>query len=127
VILDGSGTVLMGGQRVGWVDRRPPEEQRPELHGGVALHVTNGDIVHDPTRVWHQVVLESGAAATFMLINVNEPESRAHGRGSKRTGPDAPSVHLPIRLPSSPGRFVLTPGSRVSRPIRRGKGGGRCR
>ena len=73
VILDGSGTVLVGGERVGWVTGRPPEEQRPELRGARAFEVTEGDIVHVPARVWHQVLLEPGAAMTYMLINVNEP------------------------------------------------------
>lgn len=74
VILDGSGTVLLGGERVGWVDERPAEEQRPELQGARAFHVTEGDIVHVPARVWHQVVLEPNTRMTYALINVNEPE-----------------------------------------------------
>lgn len=73
VILDGSGTVLVGGERVGWIDGRPPEEQRPELRGAQAFDVTEGDVLHVPARVWHQVVLEPGSAMTYMLINVNEP------------------------------------------------------
>ena len=31
-----------------------------------------GDIVHVPARVWHQVVLPEGQAMTYMLINVME-------------------------------------------------------
>ena len=73
VILDGSGTVLVGGERVGWVAGRPAEEQRPELRGAQAFEVTKGDMVHVPARVWHQVVLEPGAKMTYALINVNEP------------------------------------------------------
>jgi mannose-6-phosphate isomerase-like protein (cupin superfamily) len=73
VILDGSGTVLVGGERVGWVDGRPAEEQRPGLAGAQAFRVTEGDLVHVPARVWHQVVLEPGARMTYALINVNEP------------------------------------------------------
>lgn len=73
VILDGSGTVLVGGERVGWVGGRPAEEQRPELRGARPFAVTEGDIVHVPARVWHQVVLEPGAKMTYALINVNEP------------------------------------------------------
>jgi mannose-6-phosphate isomerase-like protein (cupin superfamily) len=73
VILDGSGTLLVGGERVGWVAGLAAEEQRPELRGARAFQVTKGDIVHVPARVWHQVVLEPGAKMTYALINVNEP------------------------------------------------------
>jgi mannose-6-phosphate isomerase-like protein (cupin superfamily) len=73
MILDGSGTVLVGGARVAWVDGRPAEEQRPELRGAQAFQVAKGDLVHVPARVWHQVVLEPGASMTYALINVNEP------------------------------------------------------
>lgn len=75
VILDGSGTLLVGGDRVGWVDGRPPEEQLPELEGATAFAVTVGDVVNVPARSWHQIVLEEGEAMTYMLINVgrNDP------------------------------------------------------
>jgi hypothetical protein len=33
VVLEGSGSILVGGERIGWVDGRPPEEQRSELQG----------------------------------------------------------------------------------------------
>jgi mannose-6-phosphate isomerase-like protein (cupin superfamily) len=74
VILEGSGTVLMGGTRIGWIEGRPPEDQRPGLAGATAFHVTQGDIVHVPARVWHQLVLEDGQSILYALININEPE-----------------------------------------------------
>lgn len=74
VILEGSGTILVGGERTGWLEGRPPEEQHPELDGAQAFHVTEGDIVHVPARVWHQVVLDEGQEMMYALINVNEPE-----------------------------------------------------
>ena len=74
VVIEGSGTVLMGGLRTGWVDGRPAEEQRPSLDGAEAFPVTKGDIVHVPARVWHQLVLEEGQSMLYALININEPE-----------------------------------------------------
>jgi len=75
VILEGSGTVLMGGERTGWVnDGRPPEQQRPGLAGATEFRVTEGDILHVPARVWHQLLLPEGRSMTYALINVNEPE-----------------------------------------------------
>ena len=72
VILDGTGTVLMGGERVNWVDGLPQDEQRPELAGAQAFTVSPGDILHVPARTWHQVKLPDDASITYALINVFE-------------------------------------------------------
>jgi len=74
VILDGSGTARIGGNRVGWIDGLPPEEQHPELEGAQEFQVTKGDILHVPARVWHQLVTEEGASITYALINIMEEE-----------------------------------------------------
>ncbi|MEX2583641.1 MAG: hypothetical protein WD766_10220 [Gemmatimonadota bacterium] len=75
VILDGSGTLLVGGNREGWVDGRQPEEQRPWLEGATAFEVTVGDVVNVPAKSWHQVVLEEGRKMTYMLINVGRNDA----------------------------------------------------
>ncbi len=72
VILDGSGTARMGGERIGWVDGLPQEQQRPELSGYQEFQVTKGDILHVPARVWHQLVTEPGTSITYALINIFE-------------------------------------------------------
>ena len=72
VILDGSGTALLGGDRVNWVDGLPREEQRPELSGAHEFPITKGDIIHVPARSWHQVQVPDGQSITYALINVFE-------------------------------------------------------
>ena len=72
VILDGSGKVHVGGERVNWIDGRPPEEQRPRLQGAQEFEVSVGDMLHVPARVWHQVLTEEGRSITYALINVIE-------------------------------------------------------
>jgi mannose-6-phosphate isomerase-like protein (cupin superfamily) len=73
VVLEGTGTVLVGGERSNWHDDgRPMSEQRPGLSGAQAFEVTEGDVVHVPARVWHQLLLEDGHAMTYMLINIME-------------------------------------------------------
>jgi len=72
VVVDGSGTLLVGGMRTNWVDGLPQNEQRPVLTGAQEFHVTKGDVVHVTARVWHQLVLPEGQAMTYMLINVME-------------------------------------------------------
>jgi mannose-6-phosphate isomerase-like protein (cupin superfamily) len=73
VVLEGSGTVLMGGLRTNWRSDLPAERQRPELEGAEAFRVVAGDMVHIPARVWHQLVLEEGESMLYALININEP------------------------------------------------------
>jgi|GEM_PF-552477 len=72
VILEGSGTARIGGVRVGWVSGRPPEEQRPELEDYEEFHVSQGDILHVPARVWHQMLTEPEDSITYALINIFE-------------------------------------------------------
>ncbi|MEQ8409361.1 MAG: hypothetical protein RKH07_13910 [Gammaproteobacteria bacterium] len=72
VILDGSGTARMGGERIGWIDGLPQDEQHPELTGFQEFQVTKGDILHVPARVWHQLVTEPGTSITYALINIFE-------------------------------------------------------
>lgn len=72
--LEGSGTILIGGERTGWIDDgRPTSEQHPMLTGAQAFQVTAGDIVHVPARVWHQVVLPEGESMTYAILNIMEP------------------------------------------------------
>ena len=72
VILDGLGTVLLGGERMNWVDGLSREEQRPELSGAKEFRITKGDILHVPARSWHQVKVPDGASITYALVNVFE-------------------------------------------------------
>lgn len=72
VVVDGSGTVLVGGERTNFVDGAPMEGQRPRLEGARSFEVTKGDVVHVPARVWHQLVLPEGESMTYMLINIME-------------------------------------------------------
>ena len=72
LILNGSGTAWIGGERVNWIDGLPPEEQRPRLEGAKEFQVTAGDMLHVPARVWHQMLTAPGTSITYALINVIE-------------------------------------------------------
>ncbi len=72
VILDGSGTARIGGERVGWIAGLPPEEQHPQLEGYQEFQVTKGDILHVPARVWHQMLTDEASSITYALINIFE-------------------------------------------------------
>ena len=71
VILNGSGTARIGGERVNWVDDgRPQAEQHPELDGAQEYQVTAGDMLHVPARSWHQMVTAADESITYALINI---------------------------------------------------------
>ena len=72
MILDGSGIARIGGERVGWVDGLPPEQQQPRLEGFTEYQVSVGDILHVPAREWHQMLTEPNESITYALINVLE-------------------------------------------------------
>jgi hypothetical protein len=72
VILDGSGVARIGGERVGWVNGLPPEQQHPQLEGFKEYQVGVGDIIHVPAREWHQMLTEPSESITYALINVFE-------------------------------------------------------
>ena len=72
VVLRGAGTVLIGGERVNWIEGQPPEGQRPRIEGATAFDVTEGDILHVPARSWHQVEVPEGGSITYALIIVFE-------------------------------------------------------
>ena len=42
VVLKGAGAVLVGGERVNWIEGQPPEGQRPQLEGATTFEVTEG-------------------------------------------------------------------------------------
>ncbi len=73
VILDGSGTARIGGERVNWISGLPPAEQRPRLEGYQEFQVAKGDILHVPARVWHQMLTDPDTSITYALINIVEP------------------------------------------------------
>jgi mannose-6-phosphate isomerase-like protein (cupin superfamily) len=71
--LEGSGTMLIGCVRTGWIDDgRPTSEQHPMLEGAQEFPVTEGDIIHVPARVWHQLELAEGQSMTYAIVNIME-------------------------------------------------------
>lgn len=72
LILDGSATVRVGGERVDYDPTQAHADQRPQLRGAREFEVTKGDLLHVPARTWHQVAVEPGATVTYALINVFE-------------------------------------------------------
>ena len=63
-ILEGSGTVVVGGQ--------PMDSPARGIRGGKRFRVVPGDIVNIPFGTWHQTVLEPGESLTAIVVKVVE-------------------------------------------------------
>jgi mannose-6-phosphate isomerase-like protein (cupin superfamily) len=42
------------------------------LEGAQEFPVTEGDIIHVPARVWHQLELAEGQSMTYAIVNIME-------------------------------------------------------
>jgi mannose-6-phosphate isomerase-like protein (cupin superfamily) len=74
VILGGSGTLIVGGERVDWVDGQPAASQTPRIEGGQRFQIAKGDMINVPFGTWHQTVLEPGETVTYAIIKIIEEE-----------------------------------------------------
>ena len=74
VILGGSGTIIVGGERVDWVEGQPRESQTPRIDGGQRFPVAKGDILNVPFGTWHQTVLAPWESVTYAIIKVIEEQ-----------------------------------------------------
>ena len=64
LILEGSGTLIVGGQ--------PMDSPAQGIRGGKRFRVAPGDIVNVPFGTWHQTVLEPGESMTAVVVKVVE-------------------------------------------------------
>jgi len=74
VIVEGSATLLSGGNLANPVTSAPGE-----VHGDSILHATTtslskGDVVHIPANTPHQLLVPKGATLTYFVIKVKEKE-----------------------------------------------------
>ena len=75
VILEGSGTLLLGGDMVDSIeiDGRPGEWRSPALEGAERYELAKGDMINIPSRVPHQWELSDDEAVTYVIVKVIEP------------------------------------------------------
>jgi len=74
VIVDGSATLLSGGELA-----NPATFAPGEIHGTGILHGTSnslskGDVVHIPANTPHQLLIPKGATLTYFVVKVKEKE-----------------------------------------------------
>jgi len=72
VVVDGSATLLSGGELA-----NPTSSAPGEMHGSGVLHavttqLSKGDVVHIPPNTPHQLLIPKGATLTYFVIKVKE-------------------------------------------------------
>ena len=74
VILDGSATVVTGGELVDAKTTAPGELRGSSVKGGSRQEVKAGDIVHIPAGTPHQMLLPEGATVTYFVVKIQEKD-----------------------------------------------------
>jgi mannose-6-phosphate isomerase-like protein (cupin superfamily) len=74
VVVDGSATLLSGGEL-----ENPTSISPGEMHGTTILHPTTtslvkGDIVHIPANTPHQLLIPKGSTLTYFVVKVKEKD-----------------------------------------------------
>lgn len=72
VVLNGAGTVLVGGEIPGKreMSNRPGEWRGPGIDGGKKYALKPGDMINIPSKTPHQILLEDGKKITYLIIKI---------------------------------------------------------
>ena len=74
VILDGSATLLSGGELVDPKSSAPGEVQASGIVHATTTPLAKGDVVHIPANTPHQMLVAKGSTVTYFVIKVKEKE-----------------------------------------------------
>ena len=68
-MIDGSGTLTMGGTLVNGKRTNPANQSGDSITGGTATHLAKGDFIMVPAGVAHQIAPDSGVAIALMSFH----------------------------------------------------------
>lgn len=71
-ILDGSATLMTGGEVVDPKTTAPGEVRGASVSGGTQHEVKAGDLVHIPAGTPHQMLVPDGSTVTYFVVKVQE-------------------------------------------------------
>lgn len=74
IILDGSATLLSGGELDHPTTSSPGEVHGTAILRPVTTNLAKGDVVHIPPNTPHQLLLPKGGSLTYFVIKVKEKE-----------------------------------------------------
>lgn len=72
VVQSGEATLVTGGKMVDGKNTAPGEHRAPKIDGGSRRKLATGDIVHIPSKVPHQLLIEKGKQFTYFVVKVKE-------------------------------------------------------
>ena len=70
VVQSGQATLLVGGKVIGGKNTAPGEIRGSGIEGGEKRQLAEGDIVHIPAGMPHQVTLDKGRQLTYVIVKV---------------------------------------------------------
>jgi mannose-6-phosphate isomerase-like protein (cupin superfamily) len=70
VVESGAATLIIGGEVVNAILVEPGETRGDSIKGGERRKLTTGDVVHIPTDMPHQLLVENGKPFTYFVIKV---------------------------------------------------------
>jgi mannose-6-phosphate isomerase-like protein (cupin superfamily) len=71
IVESGEATLLVGGTMVEPRTVKPHEVRGSSIEGGAIKQLAQGDIVHIPAKVPHQLKIASGKTFTYLVIKVD--------------------------------------------------------
>lgn len=72
VILQGNATLLTGGKLVNQTTAKPGELRGTAVEGGTETALSEGDVVHIPAHLPHQLLIKPGQDFIYYVIKVQE-------------------------------------------------------
>ena len=73
VVVDGAGTITMGGSLVEGKRTNPTNQSGSSISGGTPQHVVKGDMLIVPQGVPHQIAADAGGPVVLMTFHVPSP------------------------------------------------------
>ena len=70
VIQGGEGTILTGGKLVGSHVEKAGELRGTSIEGGERHAIAQGDVIHIPAGVPHQILVDKGKPVTYFVVKV---------------------------------------------------------
>jgi mannose-6-phosphate isomerase-like protein (cupin superfamily) len=74
VVVDGSATLLTGGELANPTTSAPGEMRGSGVLHAATTQLSKGDVVHIPPNTPHQLLIPKGATLTYFVIKVKEKE-----------------------------------------------------
>jgi mannose-6-phosphate isomerase-like protein (cupin superfamily) len=70
IMVEGEATFIVGGKEVDPKRTAPDQMRAPSLVGGVAYHLTKGDVITIPAKTWHWFKEVPSKTVAYYAVNI---------------------------------------------------------